>query len=109
MAAYLLLAGAIVLEVIGTTALKLSEGFTRLGPSAVVVGSYLLAFAALGQVLKLGVPVGVAYAIWAAFGIALIATVGVVFFKEQLTTPMVLGLALVIGGVVLLELGRTPQ
>ncbi|GAA5101559.1 multidrug efflux SMR transporter [Haloechinothrix salitolerans] len=109
MAAYLLLAVAIVLEVVGTTALKLSEGFTRLWPSVVVVGSYLLAFAALGQVLKLGVPVGVAYAIWAAFGIALIATVGVVFFKEQLTMPMVIGLAMVVGGVVLLELGRAPQ
>lgn len=109
MVAYVLLAVAIVLEVVGTTALKLSDGFTRLWPSVVVVGSYLLAFAALGQVLKLGVPVGVAYAIWAAFGIALIATVGVVFFQEQLTTPMIIGLGMVVGGVVLLELGRTPQ
>jgi multidrug transporter EmrE-like cation transporter len=50
--------------------------------------------------------VGVAYAIWAAFGIALVATIGVVFFQEQITLAMVTGLAMVIGGVVLLEVGR---
>jgi small multidrug resistance pump len=106
MAVYALLAVAIVLEVIATSMLKMSEGFTRLGPSLVVVAGYGLSIFALSQVLRLGVPVGVAYAIWAAFGIALVATIGVVFFREQLTWPMVAGLALVIAGVTLLELGR---
>lgn len=109
MVAYLLLAVAIVLEVIATSMLKLSEGFTRLGPSVVVVTGYILAIWLLSIVLKLGVPVGVAYAIWAAFGIALVATVGVVFFKEHLTWPMLGGLGLIVAGVVVLELGRAAQ
>ncbi|MBA0127616.1 multidrug efflux SMR transporter [Haloechinothrix sp. YIM 98757] len=105
MAAYLLLAAAIVFEVVGTTALKLSDGFTRLWPSVTVVLGYGAAFGMLGYVLKLGVPMGVAYATWAAAGVALIALVGVVFFQEQFTATMVLGLLFVVGGVVLLELG----
>ncbi|SNR67011.1 small multidrug resistance pump [Haloechinothrix alba] len=105
MAAYVLLAAAIVFEVIGTTALKLSDGFSRLWPSVAVVLGYGAAFGTLGYVLKLGVPMGVAYATWAAAGVALIALVGVVFFQEQVTATMMVGLLLVIGGVVLLELG----
>lgn len=103
---YVLLAVAILGEVFGTTALKLSEGFSRPVPSLLVVLGYAIAFGALGAVLKAGVPVGVAYAIWAAAGVALVAAIGAVFFGEQLTVTMVAGLALVIGGVVLLELGR---
>lgn len=109
MVAYLLLAVAFVLEVIATSMLKLSEGFTRLGPSVVVVAGYVMAIWLLAVVLELGVPVGVAYAIWAAFGIALVATVGVVFFHEHLTWPMIGGLGLIVAGVVVLELARAAQ
>lgn len=106
---YLLLALAIVFEVVATSMLKLAEGFTKPWPSLVVVLGYGLAIWLLAVVLKLGVPVGVAYAIWAAFGIALVAAVGVVFFSEHVTVTMVSGLALIVAGVVVLELGRATS
>ncbi|MCE7005240.1 SMR family transporter [Kibdelosporangium philippinense] len=103
---YLLLAVAIAGEVAATTSLKLSENFTKLGPSIVVVVGYLLAFGVLGKLLKDGFPVGAAYAIWAAAGIAAVAAIGAVFFAEPVNWTMAGGLVLIIGGVVLLELGR---
>jgi small multidrug resistance pump len=105
MVAYLLLALAIAAEVTATVSLKLSDGFSKLGPSVLVVVGYGIAFVALSQVLKAGMPIGVAYAIWAAAGVALVAIVGVLFLKEPLNLTMVAGLALVIGGVVLIEVG----
>ncbi|MFC6091470.1 DMT family transporter [Saccharothrix lopnurensis] len=102
---YLVLAVAIVAEVAATVSLKLSEGFSRVVPSIVVVVGYLVAFTALGKVLHLGMPIGVAYAIWCAFGVAAVAGVGVVLFKEPLNATMVVGLLLVIAGVVAIELG----
>lgn len=105
MVAYLLLALAIAAEVTGTVSLKLSDGFSKLGPSVVVVAGYVVAFAALALVLKMGVPVGVAYAIWAAAGVAAVALIGALFLDERLNLTMVGGLALVVTGVVLLELG----
>ena len=105
MAPYLLLALAIVAEVSGTVSLKVSDGFSKLVPSIIVAVGYGVAFTALSLVLKLGMPVGVAYAIWAAAGVALVAIIGVVFLRERMTLPMIGGLALIIGGVVLLELG----
>jgi small multidrug resistance pump len=103
---YLLLVLAIVGEVSATTALKLSENFSRLVPSVVVVVGYLVAFLVLAKLLKDGFPVGVAYAVWAAAGIAAVALIGALFLHEPLTWTMGGGLALIIGGVVLLELGR---
>lgn len=103
---YLLLAIAIIGEVAATTSLKLSENFTKLVPSVIVVAGYLTAFALLGKLLKDGFPVGVAYAIWAAAGIAAVAVIGALFFKEPVSWTMAGGLLLVIGGVVMLELGR---
>ncbi|WP_199429208.1 DMT family transporter [Qaidamihabitans albus] len=107
MGAYLLLAVAIAGEVAGTVSLKLSEGFSKPVPSIIVVVGYGLAFVMLAQVLKAGLPVGVAYAIWAAAGVALVAAIGAVFLNESLNLTMIAGLALVIGGVVLIELGRS--
>jgi small multidrug resistance pump len=75
-------------------------------PSVFVVIGYVIAFIGLAAVLKTGVPVGVEYAIWAAAGVALVAGIGAAYFGEQLTATMIAGLVLVIGGVVLLELGR---
>jgi small multidrug resistance pump len=105
---YLLLAVAILAEVSATVSLKLSDGFSKLGPSVIVVAGYVVAFIALAQVLKAGVPIGVAYAIWAAAGVALVAIVGVLFLREPLNPTMIAGLVLVIGGVVLIELGSAP-
>lgn len=102
---YVLLAVAICSEVLGTISLKLSEGFSRPLPSALVVCGYGAAFIALGMVLKAGLPVGVVYAIWSGAGVALIALIGVLFLGEQVTAVQVGGLALIIGGVLALELG----
>lgn len=102
---YLLLGLAILSEVVATTSLKLSEGFTRLGPSVVVVAGYLAAFALLGQALTRGVPLSVAYGLWAGAGVALVAVAGTLLLGESLTWVQVGGIALVIGGVLALEMG----
>jgi len=99
------LAGAIVAEVTGTIALRSSEGFSRLGPSLLVVLGYGLAFFSLSQALVRGMPVGIAYGVWAAIGVTLVALIGAVFFGESLTPVQIGGIVLVIGGVLALELG----
>ena len=104
---YLLLLAAIATEIVATVSLKLSEGFSRLWPSVIVVVGYAIAFTALSRALKLGMPVGVAYAVWSAVGVAAVAIIGWKFLGETLNPTMVVGLALIIGGVVTLELGRT--
>ncbi|GAA1230618.1 DMT family transporter [Pseudonocardia alaniniphila] len=107
---WLFLAGAILMEVAATTALKLSEGFTRLVPSIVVVIGYITAFAMLSQALTRGMGIGVAYGVWAAAGVALVAIIGAVFLGESMTWVQVAGIALVIAGVLALELGaRHPE
>lgn len=102
---WLWLAGAIVAEVIATTSLKLSEGFTRLIPSVLVVVGYISAFAMLSQSLTKGMNLGMAYGVWAATGIALVAVIGALFLGEGLTWVQVGGIALIIGGVMALEMG----
>jgi small multidrug resistance pump len=102
---WLFLAGAILLEVAATTSLKLSDGFTRLAPSIVVVLGYLGAFYLVTQALVRGMPLGVAYGVWAAVGVALVAVIGAVFLGESMTWIQVGGIALVIAGVLALELG----
>lgn len=99
------LVGAIVAEVTGTIALRFSEGFSRLGPSVLVVLGYGLAFFSLSQTLVRGMPVGVAYGVWAAIGVTLVALIGAIFLGESLTVIQIGGIALVIGGVLALELG----
>ncbi|MBB4571945.1 SMR family transporter [Rhizobium lentis] len=102
-AVYGLLFAAIVLEVIGTTALQLSQQFTRIGPTVLVVACYAAAFYCLSLTLK-SIPVGIAYAIWSALGIVLISSVGLVFFKQRLDLPAIIGLGLIISGVVVVNL-----
>jgi small multidrug resistance pump len=101
---YGLLAAAIAAEVAGTTAMKYSEGFTRLWPSLLTVAGYLLAFTLLAQTLKT-LSVGTAYAIWAGTGTAAIAVIGMVFLDESANPVKLAGLALVIAGVIVLNLG----
>jgi small multidrug resistance pump len=101
---YALLAGAIASEVAATTAMKYSEGFSRLWPSLVTVVGYVIAFVLLAQCLKT-VQVGTAYAIWAGAGTAVIAAIGMVFLGEALSLTKVAGILLIIGGVVVLNLG----
>ncbi|MEM9344843.1 MAG: SMR family transporter [Pseudomonadota bacterium] len=100
---YVYLVIAIVFETIGTTALKASEGFTRLWPSLIVVFGYAISFWFLAQTLK-AVPVGIAYALWSALGIALIALIGWIVFGQKLDAAAVIGLGLIISGVVVISL-----
>ncbi|MFG2891930.1 DMT family transporter [Streptomyces sp. NPDC048248] len=100
---WVLLLGAISAEVIATSFLKLSEGLTKLVPSLVMGFSYLAAFTLLGQALK-KMELGIAYAIWSGLGTAAIALIGMLFLGESATPAKVMGLALIIGGVVLLNL-----
>ncbi len=93
---------AIVAEVIATSALKASLGFTRPLPSVVVVVGYGLAFYLLSLVLRT-LPVGVAYAIWAGLGIVLVTLVGIVAFGEKPDLPAVVGISLIVAGVVMLQ------
>lgn len=99
------LLGAILAEVAGTIALRLSEGFAKLVPSVVVVLGYGVAFFGLSRALAQGIPVGVAYGIWAALGVTLVAVIAALMFGESLTWVQIGGIALVIGGVLALELG----
>jgi small multidrug resistance pump len=104
---WLLLAVAILSEVTATVSLRLSEGFTRLVPSIVVVLGYLLSFGLLAQVLKRGLGIGVTYGIWSAVGVSLVALIGVMFLNESLTWIQIGGLVLVIGGVIALQTGAS--
>ncbi len=100
---YAMLMVAIVLEVIGTTALQMSQQFTRLGPTVVLVVCYAAAFYCLSVTLRV-MPVGIAYAIWSALGIVLISVVGLVFFRQKLDLAAIIGLALIIIGVLVVNL-----
>ncbi|MEV5152191.1 multidrug efflux SMR transporter [Streptomyces werraensis] len=101
---YLLLAGAIAAEVCATTAMKYSDGFSRLWPSLLTLLGYVVSFALLAQTLRT-VAVGTAYAIWAGVGTAAIATIGTVFMGEGMTVAKAVGIGLIIVGVVVLNLG----
>lgn len=90
---------AIVLEVSGTIAMKLSEGFTKIAPLIAMFIFYMLGLSVLALVLK-RIDVGVAYAVWSGLGTALIATVGVLWFKEPLSTLKVISIGLIVLGVV---------
>lgn len=102
---YVLLALAIASEVTATISLRLSDGFTKVIPAIIVVVGYATSFVFLAQVLNRGLEVGIAYAIWAAAGVTLIALIGAVFLGDGLTLIQVGGIVLVIAGVAALELG----
>ena len=101
---YVFLAAAIAAEVAATTAMKYSEGFSRLGPSLVTFLGYVVSFVLLAKTLK-SVSIGTAYAIWSGAGTAAIAMIGLVLFGEGLGLAKIAGIALIIGGVVMLNLG----
>ena len=99
---YVYLAIAIVAEVAGTAALKASEEFTRLFPTVIVVVGYAIAFFFLSLTLRT-IPVGIAYAIWAGAGIALIVTAGAVLFRQIPDLPAIIGVTLIVAGVVIVN------
>jgi small multidrug resistance pump len=100
---YTFLFTAIVLEVIGTSALKASEQFTKLLPILIMVACYGASFFFLSLVLKT-LPVDIAYAIWSGLGIVLISMVGVIWLKQSLDLPALIGLGLIVAGVVVVNL-----
>ncbi|HJR97549.1 MAG TPA: multidrug efflux SMR transporter [Actinomycetota bacterium] len=107
MNAWLMLGIAIVSEIAATASLRASQGFTRLVPSIVVVIGYALSFFLLAHVLKT-LPVGMVYAIWSAVGVAVLAVLGRVIWGDALPPLAILGLALIIGGILLLRVAVGP-
>ncbi|WP_432906756.1 DMT family transporter [Micromonospora matsumotoense] len=102
--AYVFLLVAISAEVAGTSLLKATQGFTRLWPTVGLAVAYLLAFGMLALAVR-DIPVGVAYAMWSGLGTAAIVAVGAAFLGEPLSVSKVVGVGLIIGGVVVLNLG----
>ncbi|GGK85959.1 DMT family transporter [Amphritea balenae] len=97
------LAIAILAEVIATSALKSSEEFSRIGPSILVIIGYAISFYFLSLALK-SIPLGVAYAVWAGAGVALIAVVGAFVYKQPPDLPAIIGMCLIVTGVVVINL-----
>jgi small multidrug resistance pump len=104
---WLLLLAAILLEVAGTTSMKLSQGFTRPVPSAFIFVFYAGAFTALTYALR-WIDVSVAYAVWSGLGTALMAVIGAVYFGEVLTPARAACILLIVVGVVGLNLAGGP-
>ena len=103
MSNWVYLAVAILAEVIATSALKASEGFSRLVPSLVVVAGYGIAFFCLSLTLRT-IPVGIVYAIWSGVGIVLIALAGYFVFGQVLDAPALIGMGLIVAGVLVINL-----
>ncbi len=99
---WLALLGAISFEVMGTTLLQQSQQFTKPWPTAGLAVCYGVAFYLLTLALK-QMPVGLAYAIWSGVGVVLISVIGLFLFKQKLDVPAIIGLALIIGGVVVIN------
>ncbi len=101
-APWVLLTIAIVAEVIATLSLKLSDGFTRVWPSVVVVLGYGISFYFLSVTMR-SMPLGVIYAIWSGLGVVLVTLVGWLVFKQHLDLPALVGIGLIIAGVVIMN------
>lgn len=102
MIGYLLLAGAVGCEVFGTTMMKVSNGFSQVLPTVACVAGYVACFWLLGKALT-SIDLSIAYAMWAALGIVLTTVISVAAFGESLNVPMVLGMALIVVGVVVVN------
>lgn len=99
---------AIVFEVLGTTSMKLSDGFSKPLWTLAMVASYVASFGLMTLVLK-QLDVGVVYAIWSGAGTALIAAIGIIVFREPVTALKLTALALIVGGVTLLNVSGTAH
>lgn len=106
--AWLILAVTIVFEVAGSTMMKVSNGFTHFWPSVAVFVCYGLSLTGLTFVLKY-IDLSITYAIWSGVGVALIALIGIIWFKEPVTAQRIISLGLIIVGVVGLQMASTPQ
>ena len=106
MPTWLLLGLAIGFEVLATVFLRYSDGFSKLWPVVVVVVGYGISFYLLSLILKTGVPQGIVYAVWSAFGIALVTLAGMWLFDDRISIVTGIGLVVVIAGVLLVQLGN---
>ncbi|OPX71375.1 MAG: multidrug efflux protein [Methanoregulaceae archaeon PtaB.Bin108] len=98
-----LLVLAVISEVIATSALKATDGFTRIGPTVLMLGGYITAFYLLSLVLK-EIPVGIAYAVWSGVGIVLITLVAYIVYRQNLDLPAIAGIILILAGVLVINL-----
>jgi small multidrug resistance pump len=103
MKSWIFLFFAVVGEVVGTAAIKQSEGFTKFWPSIIVAVGFALAFYLLSLCLKV-LPIGVVYAVWSAMGIVLISVIGHWFFNERLDTPAFIGISFILTGVLIMQI-----
>ena len=102
MKSWLILLCAVVCEVVGTSAIKYSEGFTKVIPSIVVFGAFGMAFYILSISLKV-IPIGMAYAVWSGLGIVLISIIGHFVFSQRLDAPAFIGMSFILAGVVIMQ------
>lgn len=100
---HLYLAVAILFKVVATSALKATDGFTRLGPSLVTLIGYACAFYFLSLTLR-SMPIGIVYAVWSGAGIALIAAIGWLWFRQEIDLPGLVGIGLILAGVIVVNL-----
>ena len=101
--AWIFLSVAILSEVVATSSMKLTEGFTRLGPSLITAVGYMISFYMLSLTLR-HVPVGVVYAIWSGVGIVLVSLVAWQLYGQKLDLPAIIGIGMIMGGVLVLNL-----
>ena len=99
---YLFLALAIIFEVIGSSFIKTSEGFSKLTPTLITIAAYVISFYFFSQTLKT-LPLGVAYAIWGGLGIVLTTLISIFFFKQAIDFPAILGISFIVLGVIIMN------
>ena len=99
---YLFLSSAIILEVVGSSFMKASEGFSKWLPTTIFIAAYITSFYFLSLALKT-IPLGTAYAIWAGLGIVLTTAVSVLVFKQKLDSPAIIGILFIVAGVVIMN------
>jgi len=103
MKSWMLLLCAVFCEVVGTSAIKYSEGFTKVVPTIVVFIGFGVAFYLLSITLKV-IPIGMAYAVWSGLGIVLISVIGHFVFNQRLDVPAFIGMSFIIGGVLIMQI-----
>lgn len=109
MPTWLLLSAAIACEVTATAFLRVTDGFSKLWPSLIVVAGYGVSFYLLSLIMRTGIPAGIVYAIWSAFGIALVTLVGIATYGDKITPVTAVGLAVIIAGVILVQVGNAGE
>lgn len=100
---WLYLLGAIAFEIVATSALKATDGFSRLGPTALTITCYIAAFFCLSVALRT-IPMGIAYALWSGIGIVAISVIGLVVYRQQLDAAAYAGIALILAGTLVINL-----